>query len=463
MTGGSRSFGVFALVLLGQSLAMLGATVTDFALGIWAYETAGNVTNYTLIAVASTLPALLAGPFVGVWVDRLPRKKALLIAQSGNALAILTLALMYITGLLSVTSILLVVPFTAIFSLVLQVGFSASVALMVPADRLNQANALIGLVFGVVQLTGPLLGGIAMDRIGLDNILVVTVGGFVIALVSLVFSPIPDPGGREQRQAPSVRREIREAYDYLKGRPGLLGGLWMFTIIWFCVSIIQVLFVPVVLGFGSKTDLGLIQTTAGFGLLLGGILMVAWKGPQRLTVGIAAPCLVIAVCFILVPLTTTVWVMATASMIAMSTVPMATSASQTLWQRKIDPLFQGRVFALRNIIMKAAQPMAFISAGVLADRVFEPGMQEGGVLSQWFGAAWGIGEGRGSALLMSASGVLSLVCVIWILSTPRIRRADIDLSDDGIPRHEGSEENPPVSANPTSAGTPASEVGVTTR
>lgn len=442
---------------------MLGATVTDFALGIWAYETAGNVTNYTLIAVASTLPALLAGPFVGVWVDRLPRKKALLIAQSGNALAILTLAMMYITGLLSVTSILLVVPFTAIFSLVLQVGFSASVALMVPADRLNQANALIGLVFGVVQLTGPLLGGIAMDRIGLDNILVVTVAGFVIALVSLVFSPIPDPGGREHRQSPSVRREISEAYAYLQGRPGLLGGLWMFTVIWFCVSVIQVLFVPVVLGFGSKTDLGLIQTTAGFGLLLGGIVMVAWKGPQRLTFGIAAPCLIIAVCFILVPLTTTVWVMAIASMLAMSTVPMASSASQTLWQRKIDPLFQGRVFALRNIIMKAAQPMAFLAAGLLADRVFEPGMRQGGVLSQWFGAAWGTGEGRGSALLMSASGVLSLLCVIWILCTPRIRRADLDLSDDGIPGQDAPDAVASVIGKPSSVGPSAPASGATDR
>ncbi len=427
-----RSFGVFALILLGQSLAMLGATVTDFALGIWAYETAGNVTHYTLIAVASTLPALLAGPFVGVWVDRLPRKRALLIAQTGNALAILALALMHVADTLTVTSILLVVPFTAVFSLVLQIAFSASVSLMVPADRLNQANALIGLVFGVVQLTGPLLGGIAMDHIGLDAILMVTAAAFGVALVSLVFSPIPDPGGRAVRESPSVWHEITDAYRYLQGRPGLLGGLWMFTAIWFCVSVIQVLFVPVVLGFGSKTDLGVIQTTAGLGLLVGGILMVAWKGPQRLTWGIAIPCLMIAICFIVVPLTTTVWVMATASMVAMATVPMATSASQTLWQRKIDPLFQGRVFALRNIIMKAAQPAAFLAAGVLADRVFEPGMQPGAALANVFGAAWGTGEGRGSALLMSASGVISLICVLWILATPRIRRADIDLSDDGL-------------------------------
>jgi DHA3 family macrolide efflux protein-like MFS transporter len=448
VTAPTRSFRVFALILLGQSLAMLGATVTDFALGIWAYETAGNVTNYTMIAVASTLPALFAGPFVGVWVDRLPRKKALLIAQTGNALAILTLALMYVGDLLSVTSILLVVPFTAVFSLFLQVGFSASVALMVPPDRLNQANALIGLVFGIVQLAGPLLGGIAMDRVGLDNILIATVAGFVIALLSLMFSPIPDPGGREPRQAPSVWREISEAYQYLRGRPGLLGGLWMFTAIWFCVSIIQVLFVPVVLGFGSKTDLGMIQTTAGLGLLVGGILMVAWKGPQRLTLGIALPCLIIATCFIVVPLTTTVWLMAVASMIAMSTVPMASAASQTLWQRKIDAAFQGRVFALRNIIMKAAQPLAFLSAGILADRVFEPGMQEGGMLASWFGAWWGTGEGRGSALLMSASGVVSLVCVIWILCIPRIRRADIDLSDDGL--RDLNNGQPPLTAKTAS-------------
>lgn len=422
-------FPLFVFILLGQSAALLGATVTNFALGIWAYEKAGNVADYTWIAVASTVPGIFLGPVLGVFVDRWSRKGTLIGAQLGNAAVLAAVTGLYFIDKLSVFTIVLIVPFGAVFAAVLQIAFTSTISSMVGKQQLNQANGLIGLVFGVIQLAGPLLGGVALDHLSLIHILYSTLAAYVIAIAVLAVSAVPSRNVEPQAEKPSVIRDLKDGYRYLSGKPGLMGGLWMFTLIWFSVSVIQVLFVPVVLGFGSKTDLGMIQTAGGLGLLVGGILMVVWKGPSRLLYGIAIPCFVFATAYTFVPLSTSVQLLCALTLLVMATLPMANASSQTLWQRKTDPAFQGRVFALRNTIMKAAQPLAFMAAGYLADHIFEPRMQPGGEWADTLGQWWGTGQGRGAALMMSVFGVLSFVFVIITLLNTKIRRADLDLPD----------------------------------
>lgn len=427
-------FPLFVFILLGQSAALLGATVTNFALGIWAYEKAGNVADYTWIAVASTLPGIFVGPLLGVFVDRWPRKRTLIGAQFGNAMVLAAVTLLYYQGKLSVLPIVLIVPFGAVFATILQISFTSTISTLVGKDRLNQANGLIGLVFGLIQLAGPLLGGIALDHFSLEEILSANLLAYVVAIVTLSVSAIPVLTSQTKQQSkPSVIDELKAGFRYLASKPGLMGGLWMFTLIWFSVSVVQVLFVPVVLGIGTKTDLGIIQTSGGLGLLLGGILMVAWKGPKRLAYGIAFPCLVLSVAFMLMPLSTSIQVLAVCSLAVMATIPIANAASQTLWQRKTDTAYQGRVFALRGTIMKAAQPLAFVCAGFLADTLFEPLMQSGGLWADTVGQYWGTGKGRGAALMMSVFGIISLFFVIIAFSIRSIRRADIDLPDYETP------------------------------
>ncbi|MCG8535214.1 MAG: hypothetical protein MI808_08970, partial [Pseudomonadales bacterium] len=125
------------------------------------------------------------------------------------------------------------------------------------------------------------------------------------------------------------------------------------------------------------------------------------------------------------------WVAATAFLI-MFAAPIATVCSQTLWQTKVPVHFHGRAFSLRNTIMKAAQPIAFLSAGVLADNLFEPYMQEGAWMANWLGDYWGVGEGRGVAVMISLFGLISLVIVVIASMVPSIRNADTALPDENF-------------------------------
>lgn len=421
---------VFYFILIGQSLSLLGSTLTNFGLGVWAYQTGDSVTNFTLIAVASTVPGIVLGPVIGSYVDRLNRKLLLFSAQAGSALVTLLLASLYWLDALEVWHIIAVVPFASVFATVLQVGFTSTVTMMVPKDSLSRANGALGLSFGVVQLVGPLLAGIAMDHIGVDGIFVIDIATFLVGLLSIVIFTIPNPEKNENQDDTSLWFEIKEAYLLLRSRPGVLGGLYLFTLIWFNVSAVQVLILPLILSFASTTELGLIQSIAGLGMLMGGILMIAWKGPEKKMYGILAGSIFIAICLVLLPIPPSVVWVATFSFLIMFVAPVATVCSQTLWQNKVPPQFHGRAFSLRNTIMKAAQPLAFLSAGVLADNVFEPLMVEGAWLAELLGGYWGTGSGRGVAVMISLFGALSLLVVIIAALTPSIRTVDTSIPDE---------------------------------
>lgn len=423
---------LFYFVLFGQAISLLGSTLTNFGLGVWAYELSNEVTDFTTIAIASTLPGLLLGPFIGTLIDRVKRKTVLFFAQLGSALVTVVLAALYWTDQLQVWHIIAVVPVASVCATMLQVGFTSCISLVVPKDKLSKANGMMGLGFGSVQLAGPLLAGVAIDSIGMRGIFLIDIATFFIGLMTIAIAAIPTPEKDPSKEKFTLRHmylDLRDAYVYMKEKKGVLGGLYVFTLVWFNVSIVQVLFLPLVLGLGTRTDLGLVQSMGGVGTLFGGILMVAWKGASRQTYAILGTALFISIMLVFIPIAQQIWMLAAGAFIVMAAAPIAAASSQTLWQRKVDASFQGRVFSLRNTIMRSAQPLAFFSAGFLADTYFEPYMMDGELFAQYFGDIWGTGQSRGVALMISCAGAISAIVVAFAWMIPSVRRADIDLPD----------------------------------
>ncbi len=86
-------------------------------------------------------------------------------------------------------------------------------------------------------------------------------------------------------------------------------------------------------------------------------------------------------------------------------VPIANGSNQAIWQAKVAPDLQGRVFGARRMIARFSYLIGLLLAGPLADRLFEPAMQPGGALAGAFGGVFGAGPGAGMALLLAICGV----------------------------------------------------------
>ena len=104
--------------------------------------------------------------------------------------------------------------------------------------------------------------------------------------------------------------------------------------------------------------------------------------------------------------------------------PPIASCSQALWQSRVPPDLQGRVFAVRSALAWASAPVAYMIGGPLADKVFEPMMASDGALAPLLGGLLGVGPGRGIALLLVVLGGMALLASLVLLLIRPVRALD---------------------------------------
>jgi MFS transporter, DHA3 family, macrolide efflux protein len=421
----------YIVVLIGQLCSLLGSQMTSFGLAIWVYQKYGSVTSLALVSVAAMLPVVLLGPVVGIYLDRLNRKKLLLAGNIGPAFSILAMAILFWLDRLEVWHIVVLAVLSSSFAAVLQPGFAASTTMMVPVAQLSRANGMRSLGFGIVTLLYPALAGALLGLIELKGVFIVDLISFAVGIISLACVEIPQPKKRADSEHASGRffAEMQLALRYLRENYSLLLLMFFYALVVFIISTMQVCFTPLVLSFTDASTLGVILSVGGCGVILGGIVTLRWNGPERKILATFATGFAIAIVSIFAPILPNPITMAIGAFIIMALFPIVNTSSMYIWQRKVPPDLQGRVFGISAFLVGGMTPLAYLIAGPLADQVFKPLLKEGGSLVDLLGPYYGVGEGRGVALMMSCFGFLCLFILLLGWLNPRIRHIDTELPD----------------------------------
>ncbi len=111
--------------------------------------------------------------------------------------------------------------------------------------------------------------------------------------------------------------------------------------------------------------------------------------------------------------------------------PIINGANQAIWQSRVAPDVQGRVFTTRRLVAGLVMPVSQLLAGPLADQVLEPAMDEGGRLVSSFGGLVGRGVGAGKGLLFVVTGVLAALNTAAAHLVPAVRNVE-----DALPDHD---------------------------
>ena len=159
------------------------------------------------------------------------------------------------------------------------------------------------------------------------------------------------------------------------------------------------------------------------------VVMTAWGGPQRRIYGVLGFEMFSAVSFVLMGWQPSAWLIALGAFTAHFAIAIILASNQALWQSKVTPEVQGRVFATQQMVAQATRPLAFLIAGPLADYVFNPWLMPGGMLTGSAGPFIGIGPGRGIALLFVVMGVIKFGVVLAGFLNPHIRQVEDELPD----------------------------------
>lgn len=421
----------FLRMWIGQFISIIGSGLTAFALGVWVYEQTGSSTRIGLIYMFSSLPGILALPFAGAIVDRWSRRAAMVFSDVVSIVFTVILAVLYLTARLEMWHIYTLVGLSSVLTAVRWPAFSAATTLLVPKRHLARASAMTQIAQASGYIISPLVAGVLVMSIGVGGVIVLDVLTFVFSLAMLAFLSIPpapvsaDTSGVDT----SLLRDAAFGWRYIRSRRGLMGLLIFFAASNFTLSLVQVLFTPLALAVGDAKTLGRLVSVGGIGMVLGALLMSAWGGPRRRVTGVFGFGMVMAGGLLLCGIRPSPLLMAAGLFVMLFTVPMINASSQAIWQSKVAPEVQGRVFATRLMFAWSSRPLAYLASGALADRLFEPLLARGGALEPLLGPWIGSGAGRGVALLFLVMAVLNAAIAFACWSSPSVRFVEDELPD----------------------------------
>ena len=268
---------------------------------------------------------------------------------------------------------------------------------------------------------------------GLLALLVIDLVSAAFAIGSLLFVHIPQPEKSEagEKAKSSFWREAIFGFGYIFKRPSLLGLQLVFLTANFFSSLGFSVFAPMIL---SRTDsneivFASIQTAFSIGGIAGGLAIGAWGGFKRRVHGVLLGWALAGIGMAGLGLSQALVGWLIFGVISALVGPLINSSNQAIWQAKVPPDVQGRVFATRRLIAWLVSPLGQFIAGPIADKVFEPAMQTGGALTGAFGWLVGTGPGAGMGLQTFLAGILSVAIGLGAYLFPVVRNAEDILPD----------------------------------
>ncbi len=419
----------FAAVWFGQIISFIGSGMTSFALGVWVYQKTGSVTQFALTSLFIVLPRVVLGPLAGALVDRWDRRHVMILSDAGGGLGILAIGLLSLAGRLEIWHIYLAIFASGVFDTLRWPAMTAATTQLVPKEHFGRASGMLQIVSAGTMLVSPLLAGALIGSLGLQGVLLSDFATYLFAILTLVLIRIPRPETTAEGRAGqgSLLHEAAYGWKYITARSGLLTLLVFLALANFLMEMSGVLFTPMVLSFASTAALGLVMTLGGIGYLVGSVIMSIWGCPKRRIQTMMVAMLLMGVFMTLIGLRAFLPLVMISVFLCMVFLPITVSANQAVWQNRVAPDVQGRVFAIRQAFIQATPLLAYLLTGPLTDGIFEPLLQAGGPLAGSVGQIVGVGAGRGAGLLFVSAGlVLVLVSVIGHLY-PSLRRMEDEL------------------------------------
>jgi len=424
----------FTIVCIGQVFSLLGTTMSGFALAIWAWEVTGQATALALVGFFAFAPTVLVSPFAGALVDRWNRKFVMILADLAAGVSTVAILSIFLTGNLQIWHLFVANTFTAAFQAFHFPAYSAAVTTMVSKEHYGRASGMLSLAQNASGIFAPVLAALLLGVIGIPGVLTIDIVTFLLAvsLVLLVHVPKPPVTKVGQIGKGSIWKESFYGFRYIFNRPSLLSLQLVFFTINLVATFSFTLLAPMILArTGSDVIvLGTVQSAAGVGGVMGSLLMSVWGGPKRRVNGIFIGMMLtslLGITLIGVGQSLTIWTLA--SFFLVFFIPIINGSNQAIWQAKVAPDVQGRVFATRLLISQISAPVSMLLAGPLADRVFEPSMKLDGSLAPMFGPMVGIGPGAGMALMFVVTGVLGAIVSLAAYAFPVVRNAEDILPD----------------------------------
>ncbi|MQC25455.1 MAG: MFS transporter [Chloroflexi bacterium] len=393
------SFRWFYGSMIGQMAAM---QIEMVARGILVYEITGSGTILGVMALAQSLPMLVASFLGGVMADRIPKKQLMVVGMASNAVIAGSIALAIALGFVGTGN-----PALAVTILVVAGLFKGTVqGLIMPArqsiipelvsrDQIMNAMALNNLGMNILRFTAPAMAGYAVVWWGYESVYYIMSGLFLVA--TFFATGLPKIAVVVPEQRTRAIDDVMGGFGYARREP-TIALILTFTLFVVLCSMPYMMLLPVftedVLHKGAA-GMGILVSVSGVGAIVCSLVLASLPNKHRGTMLIVSS-LILGVALTVFAFST-IWVV---SLVAIAFVGLGQTGRMTLsgslLQHYVEDEYRGRVMAIYMMEFGLTSLSVFF-AGIMADRI---------------GIQWSIG---GLAILL-----VVLTLVVWVIS-PRLR------------------------------------------
>lgn len=406
--------------LLGNVLL---AAVTNnyvwFALTFWIYLETKSVLATSTIAGISLVSTAISGFWFGSIVDHNKKKFAMLISSIATLLFFSSGFLLYMTAPEGVFkdisgawlwALVILLMFGVTVGNIRNIALPTTVTILVPEDKRDRANGMSGSVMGVAFAITSVGSGFVLAYGGLVWILVSAIALTMIVIAHLAFLSIPEEEIVHTAEKPK-KIDIKGTIAVISSVPGLFGLIFFATFNNFLGGVYMSLMDAYGLSLVSVQVWGAMWGFLSFGFIVGGVY-VAKKGlgnkPLKTMLMVNIVMWTVSIFFTIQP---SLILLASGMFIWLCLIPLVEAAEQTVLQKVVPLERQGRVFGFAQSVEQSASPITAFMIGPIAQFIFIPFMTTGkGV--ELIGSWYGVGAGRGIALVFSIAGIFGLITTL---------------------------------------------------
>ncbi|MFF4343657.1 MFS transporter [Kitasatospora sp. NPDC001540] len=373
----------FARLFVGQALSVLGDRVSFVALPFAVLSIGGSAADVGLVTAAGLLPLLVFTLAGGVWADRLPRQRIMLASDLVRCAVQAAVAVLLFTGTARVGVLALLMALFGVADAFFLPASTGLLPLLVPADRLREANALRGFVQSSSLVVGPALAGLLIAAVGPGGALAMDAASFAVSAAVLarlgavggpaVSGPAADVvdgagGGAERGARLGFLAELRVGWQQVRSRTWVWAGMLALAV--YHVVVLPSVFVlgPVLAerewgGAGAWT---VVVIAFGLGSIVGDVCAYRLK-PAR-PMAVAAVALAVASCqALIIGSGAPVWAIAVLEAVTGVGVSLCFVLWETSLQVHIPERVLSRVSSYDHLISVALMPLGLVLAGPLSD------------------------------------------------------------------------------------------------
>ncbi|MCX8095129.1 MAG: MFS transporter [Caldisericia bacterium] len=405
-----EGFKGFMIMSIGQFISMVGSSMTQFGLSIWIWKTTGNATPFSIITTLFFIPNLIFSPIAGALIDRWPLKRSLILPDLAAGIVTILTFILYTMNKLNLPFLYFASFVSGIFNSFQWPAYSVTISIMLKKEEYGKANGLFSMVENGPVIISPILAGIFLPIINLSGIMIIDIITFLFAIGSVLYVFIPKIERFHSEEKLSILKDALFGFKFILTKKHLLALLTVFLFVNFFEGFINPLFSPLILSKmnNSSLALGIVQTFFGLGGLVGGLVMTLWGGTKKKVYGLIGGIMFSGIALLIFALSKSLYLLSIFGFIISSLGVITNSSSQAIWQSKIPPQLQGRVFSARRVIAQLSGIIPMITSGPIIDNVISKFFVDNNRFLSFFG------KGKSGAMSFMAflSGILVVIVAI---------------------------------------------------